>query len=308
MKKNNIEDIFKKLCQNIAIKLDLSHIAPSKDMIIDLLQQVSYEISKADLDKLDLLDKPKNTFEYNLENLVQISIDKYSNTNNSFDILAQEQSEILNEFEIQTIDTKEIAKKFSDIQRHMTKQVKQANQTIEHLKKQVSVLKDSSELDFLTKTYNRRTLSRDLEKLCTINKKNDDAYLIMLDIDNFKKVNDTHGHVVGDKILIFLANTLKKILRNVNKVYRYGGEEFVILLNRTNKQECEHIANRILSTIRNSKLVYKDLNLGITISLGVTNITNSDLQDIVIDRADTALYKAKTNGKDQIVVLEDYEY
>jgi diguanylate cyclase (GGDEF)-like protein len=124
--------------------------------------------------------------------------------------------------------------------------------------------------------------------------------MLMLDLDDFKIINDTYGHIAGDKILIFISNILKKTLREVDKIFRYGGEEFIIILNRTDNIFCSKIANRILELIRVNNLVYKGETLHITGSIGTTMFKEGDTPDSFISRADKALYKAKANGKNQI--------
>jgi diguanylate cyclase (GGDEF)-like protein len=122
----------------------------------------------------------------------------------------------------------------------------------------------------------------------------------MLDIDDFKKINDTYGHIVGDKVLIFIANLLRKTLRDGDKVFRYGGEEFVVILNRVTKEKCEEIAKRLLHVISTNKLLYKGDSVKVTISIGATNYIDGDTPDKLLARADKALYNSKKRGKNQL--------
>ncbi|MDQ7067948.1 MAG: GGDEF domain-containing protein [Sulfurimonas sp.] len=122
----------------------------------------------------------------------------------------------------------------------------------------------------------------------------------MLDIDDFKVINDTFGHVAGDKVIMFIANILRSTLRDGDKVFRYGGEEFVIILNRITPEVCLEVTNRILKLIRSNQLIYKGHPLSVTISIGATQYTNGDTPESIITRADKALYKSKINGKDQM--------
>ncbi len=101
-----------------------------------------------------------------------------------------------------------------------------------------------------------------------------------------------------------MSNILRKTLREGDKVFRYGGEEFIIVLNRIDDQHCKLITNRLLELIRNNKLIYKGKSLSITMSAGITNYTCGDNPDDLIARADKALYQAKTNGKNQMYGIE----
>lgn len=121
----------------------------------------------------------------------------------------------------------------------------------------------------------------------------------MIDIDYFKNFNDTHGHVAGDKVLIFIANLLKKTLRDGDRLFRYGGEEFTIILNRIDEDGCNIVLDRIVNLIRKSKLHYYGNYFGVTISIGATHIRTDDFPDIFIARADKALYRAKNTGRDK---------
>jgi diguanylate cyclase (GGDEF)-like protein len=125
--------------------------------------------------------------------------------------------------------------------------------------------------------------------------------MLMLDLDDFKQINDNYGHVAGDKILIFISNILKQTLREGDKIFRYGGEEFIIILNRTDNIFCSKIANRILELIRANNLIYKGETLHATASIGTAVFIEGDTPDTFISRADKALYQAKKNGKNQIV-------
>jgi diguanylate cyclase (GGDEF)-like protein len=208
--------------------------------------------------------------------------------------------ETLQECHEQHIDLDSITTKFDEIQSHMSEEVKKANEVITQLTKQVKTLEEKSNLDSLTKVFNRRALSTYLEKVCNNEKLPYDMHLLMLDIDDFKNINDMFGHIAGDKILIFIANILRKTIRDGDKVFRYGGEEFIIILNRLEKDKCEQIALRLLELISGNKLIYKGETINVTISIGTTMLVKSDTPDSLISRADKALYRAKENGKNQM--------
>jgi diguanylate cyclase (GGDEF)-like protein len=124
--------------------------------------------------------------------------------------------------------------------------------------------------------------------------------LIIIDIDFFKKVNDTYGHDVGDEILKSLADLMKKELRIYDLLSRFGGEEFFILLPGETIKKAKRIGERL------RKSLWKDKNLkkyAITISLGVTEYKHMDNKRRMIKRADKALYESKHNGRNQLNVF-----
>ena len=177
--------------------------------------------------------------------------------------------------------------------------IKKANEMISELTSKVKTLEKNSKIDALTKIFNRRALDSYVSDICTNKDINYNLHVLMLDIDYFKKVNDKHGHIAGDKILIFISNILRKTLRDGDKIFRYGGEEFTIVLNRNSDEECELISKRLLSLISSNKLIYMGQKISVTVSIGATKLLKEDIPDSLLSRADKALYFSKHNGKNQ---------
>ncbi len=257
----------------------------------------------------DSLDKALEAIKEEYKELAIESIDSYENSTKNMHSLAKKQHEELKSIEKakkdeDTIDLDLIKEKFSSLQDHMFKEVERANTQIHQLKEKVKLLEEKSNLDALTKTFNRRALANYLEKLTKKGDLKRELHLLMIDIDNFKQINDKYGHVAGDKILIFIAHTLKKILRDGDKVFRYGGEEFVVVLNRIDTQNCIKIANRILQLISTNKLVYKNNTIQVTVSIGGTKFIPGDTPVSILERADKALYEAKKSGKNKFISHE----
>lgn len=128
--------------------------------------------------------------------------------------------------------------------------------------------------------------------------------LVMIDVDFFKNINDTHGHLVGDRALEILATRLQHNLRLYDTPYRYGGEEFVIILSDTDSQEAEAIANRICQLIREQPFVMdNNLALNVTISAGAATLQSNDDSKgfTLLERADQRLLRAKAAGRDRVV-------
>ena len=160
--------------------------------------------------------------------------------------------------------------------------------------------------DPLTGIPNRRMLEIDMKNYGRLAKRyNKLLSLVMLDIDNFKSVNDTYGHAAGDEVLKKIANLIKESIRETDRVYRYGGEEFAILCPETDKEGAYELSERIRERIKNTKIeVDKDRYVYITVSLGVANFPEdaSDPEEL-LTVADISLYRAKSEGKDKTVIL-----
>ncbi len=127
--------------------------------------------------------------------------------------------------------------------------------------------------------------------------------VLLLDIDHFKRVNDTYGHAVGDQVLRGLADRCRALVRQVDIVGRYGGEEFAFLLPETDLFQASAIAERLRSAIAENPFTSEQGPIAITVSLGVSR-AGRDLSSLValIEQADTALYQAKQKGRNRVEV------
>jgi diguanylate cyclase (GGDEF)-like protein len=128
--------------------------------------------------------------------------------------------------------------------------------------------------------------------------------LLVADIDQFKSINDRFGHLIGDCVLRDVAACAASCVRNTDMLFRYGGEEFVVLLSNTGPDGAELLAERIRSTIQELCCTYGDTSLGVTVSLGVACLRDDESGNELFDRADSALYQAKGNGRNQVVVAD----
>ena len=127
--------------------------------------------------------------------------------------------------------------------------------------------------------------------------------LAVIDIDFFKKINDNYGHQIGDKVLKIVAQTVGKLLREVDFMARFGGEEFVALLPETDADSALILLNRIRESLAKKPLKYKDDKISLTVSIGISQFEGDDTSDIAFGRADEALYKAKESGRNQCIIL-----
>ena len=164
-------------------------------------------------------------------------------------------------------------------------------------------LKKAAINDDLTGAYNRKQMNESLKKSIEYKKRyQTSSSLIILDIDNFKAINDTYGHSAGDQILKQLVELLKTSLRNVDTVFRFGGEEFIILLPETNLAQAKNVADKLCKTISEYPMLE---GKPITASLGVGEVIKDENIDSLLKRCDAALYQAKHMGKNQVMVADE---
>lgn len=178
----------------------------------------------------------------------------------------------------------------------------QANQGLEDKSRE---LQDLANNDGLTQTYNHRYFQEFLKtELSRAARSGQCTSLIMMDIDNFKGLNDTHGHLAGDAVLREFCRVVHRTLREYDLMARYGGEEFAIILPDTDNEEAAGTAERIRLLVENHIFAFNDLRLGITISLGVATLCpqpdRTDPSNQLIDLADHALLEAKRAGKNRV--------
>jgi len=166
-------------------------------------------------------------------------------------------------------------------------------------------LTDIANKDPLTNLYNRRYFNEVSDMLINIsNREKKEFSVLMIDVDRFKVINDTYGHIIGDHVLKELSKILLELTRQSDVVVRYGGEEFVILLPNTKISGATLIAKKIHETIESLEVLINDSILKFTVSIGVTQCdwSGNNNIDILMHRADESLYEAKRSGRNRVVV------
>lgn len=156
--------------------------------------------------------------------------------------------------------------------------------------------------DSLTGLYNRRHFEDNLERefLRATRYKSELSFAI-IDVDYFKKVNDTYGHSCGDYVLKEVAYLILQTFRKTDMVFRYGGEEFAVIITETPLEKAVIPLERLRKAISEHQFKYNGLNISITVSIGVSEVTkNTESVHQLFENADKALYKAKENGRNQI--------
>lgn len=223
----------------------------------------------------------------------------------SFEDLSQVDSNSMSIDEVMSL-VRQLVSESQNI-RHSTQflnsQLNAATTEISKLKSQLVEVQKDALFDSLTTLYNRRSFNKDLQMLC----ESDQALcLVLLDIDHFKTFNDTYGHLFGDTVLKGIARKLKMTCRDGISAYRFGGEEFAMII----PNKSLRIARQIADTSRRSleKLSIKDRRSGeqvgnITASFGVAELQPNETADSLIERADKLLYEAKSLGRNRVMPL-----
>jgi len=198
-----------------------------------------------------------------------------------------------------------LIQEISGLSRKMSEELQKAQEKIDRLNTELDHALAELTTDPLTQISNRKGLYDDLENAIVAGRsKQLPMVVMMLDADNFKALNDTYGHLAGDKVLYFLAQSIKSMIRSGDSVYRYGGEEFVIVLNRCDQEQAHIVAEKIRTKIEHSHLIYTGKTIQITVSIGVTVHRKDDTFEDIFNRADSALYRAKEEGKNRTVMFE----
>ncbi len=168
-------------------------------------------------------------------------------------------------------------------------------------KAQEEALKKFSYQDYLTGLYNRRKFMSYAKKLLKYAKDNDEnLFCLMVDLDDFKHINDNYGHEVGDKVLVKIANVFKENVRGNDIASRYGGEEFIIILSRYSYGQALKRAEKIVSDIEKTIVETNQNKISVTASVGFASYDNESTVEEWIEMADKALYEAKNTGKNRV--------
>ena len=252
----------------------------------------------------------------NIIDLLSNAIATLNTENQDFNQIIYKQSEKIEQItllddikKIKTILKQEIdgmRKAIRDKELHDTNQIETLSIQVSTLKNELAKAQTESSKDGLTGICNRLALDKYLRDIVERNTVTKSPFsLLMIDIDNFKHINDTYGHQTGDRIIIAMVQKCKEFIRKDDFFARYGGEEFVIILPGASLRNAIKKATSMCKSISKSRYSINDKKngpiLAFTISIGVSSHIKGDTTSSITDRADQALYSAKQSGKNRVI-------
>ncbi|WP_420264886.1 GGDEF domain-containing protein [Candidatus Magnetominusculus dajiuhuensis] len=190
------------------------------------------------------------------------------------------------------------------------KQIEALTKEVQSLRCDLEKAQTASMTDGLTGAFNRMAMDNYLERLVDRSVVSDAPFaLLMIDVDNFKKINDFYGHQIGDSVLMALISQCKELIRKEDFLARYGGEEFMLILPNASLKNAIKKGSEICRAVELSCYLlgekYADEKLSFTISIGISTFQKGDTVKTVTERADKALYLAKTTGKNRVVTEKE---
>jgi len=227
-------------------------------------------------------------------------VKKIENTYLEIPVIAKNGSEVWLGQNVQLLfDEKQSVTGFQAVSRDVTDR----RRAEEKLKESEEKYRALSIMDGLTGLYNSRHFYRVIDEERSRGRRYGQILtLLFIDIDDFKKFNDTYGHLEGDEVLARFGRLVKRSLRETDSAFRYGGEEFVVLLPMTRKMDGVQLAERIRSAFADEKfLPQPEREVGMTVSIGVAQLRETETAEEFIKRADSRMYKAKKTGKNRVV-------
>ncbi len=303
----NITDVVKKSCEEIQGSISKKAEADAAEVIKDVVETFFSRLRKSGYSVYldEYLESEHEKKSKKCIDIARESIDSFKESNANLKTITETHTiEIESIVESsEEINIPKFKNRIEAFQNDLLQELQRANELIKSLENEIEELQKQSNIDPLTKLYNRKALEIDAKELLKHSQeRNLNIATLMIDADDFKKVNDTFGHLAGDKVLILLARLFKLSIREYDRAYRYGGEEFLIIFNRAGKEEAQKVAERIMKAVRSNKLIYKGQVIRITLSMGLTAHQKGDTLESLIERADAAVYQAKHEGKNRLVV------
>ena len=263
-------------------------IAESKNSVKNMMM--------AFVDRLNAMVNSTDTYQHKMD-------DYATEIKNAKD--ASQVSRIIGDIIDETRTVQSEAVKSRDIIVAAQKEVIEAEIKIKDLENKLAHMSELVREDQLTGSLNRRGMDDIFEREADrADRRNTALCIAMLDLDNFKKLNDTHGHAAGDEALIHLVRIVKQTLRSIDVIARYGGEEFVIIMPETQIEEASQAMVRVQRELTKHFFTADDKRLFITFSAGVALRAPREPQEALIKRADKAMYSAKQSGKNRVVMAE----
>jgi diguanylate cyclase len=181
-----------------------------------------------------------------------------------------------------------------------------SKEVLEFQRCQIETLRTAVRIDGLTQLANRAYFDEKLTEMVKLRQRYDDEpfSLLMIDLDNFKLINDSYGHPAGDRILKGVATKIKATLRGSDFLARFGGDEYALVLVKTDAKAAEEVAWKLCSEIHASRFLLDSETLNMTLSIGLTEARKTDTEESLLKRADEALYRVKELGRNSVCVAE----
>lgn len=235
-------------------------------------------------------------------NIAQNSVISFAESHADIASVAQSQQDYIDNAPANIV---ELINGLNAINKNMSDELNKAQSKINTLTAELHEAVSSLTTDPLTKVGNRKGFMDDMESTIEAGQnKKLSMVLMMIDADDFKFINEEYGHLAGDKVLYYIAQSIKTMIRSVDKIYRYGGEEFIVVISRCDETKAFAIADKIRAKIETSNLIYAGKKVYLTVSVGVTIHQKGDTFDAILGRAEKALYCAKNSNKNCSVLLE----
>lgn len=208
--------------------------------------------------------------------------------------------EMGNDEQGQAIETPPVVGKLVDANRRLRDRLASAEETLREQSEELAAVVTQAHTDSLTGLPNRRSFDAELERrLAEFRRKGTPLSILLIDVDHFKAFNDRHGHLIGDRVLGLVAQTLEESTRDSDLATRFGGEEFAVILPDTPGDVANLAAERIRLAIEGKEMLIDRQLLKVTVSGGIANAQNGDVPASLIERADVALYRAKEAGRNR---------
>ena len=185
----------------------------------------------------------------------------------------------------------------------LKEELARSQDSLEAQRTQIENLKTAVRVDGLTQLANRVYFDEKLTELISLqNRYHDPFSLLMIDVDDFKKINDSLGHQAGDRILKGIALKLKASIRESDFIARFGGDEFALILSKTHNPPAIEVGWKICRLMEESRFLLDKKEFSLTLSIGVAEVTAGDTPETLINRADGALYQAKQEGRNRAII------
>lgn len=211
-------------------------------------------------------------------------------------------SDVLDKVIQHTRQVQSSAKRSHDELLELRSRAESAEKEVDRLQSELLQASNLIRHDTLTGALNRKGLEEAIEReVSRMQRDGSNLCIALLDIDNFKKLNDTHGHDVGDNALVHLATVIRKSLRPQDTLARFGGEEFVVLLTGTGINDSVTVMQRVQRDLTRCFFLHQNEKILITFSCGIAQLAENEDPKTVIKRADQAMYLAKRSGKNKVL-------